>query len=228
MFRNHISGMPDQCKYTIALMLFLLYLPATGNAQELWAGGTLELDMKKGFSLEMTSQVRIADGLARYNGYYGEAGMAYKINKYFKVKACYRYTNKAGHHDSEIRPTNNRERISGDLNFDIGKKVGFKYRFRYQYTRERNTHKEYNYLRNKLSLKYGLHKMAEPYIEAELFYRLDDANELRAYRYTIGLDSKISGNLNVKNFYRVEKEINTGLPQKYYIVGIMFSYKLSR
>ncbi|MFC2115772.1 DUF2490 domain-containing protein [Bacteroidota bacterium] len=209
-------------------MIFLLYLPDTGKAQELWSGGTLELDLLKGLSLEMTSQVRLEDGLARYNGYYGEAGMGYKINKYFKVKASYRYTNKAGHHDSEIRPTNNRERITGDLNFDIGKDVSFKYRFRYQYAKERNTDKEYNYLRNKFSVKYGLHKRAEPYIEAELFYRLDGKNELRAHRHTIGLDSKITDNLSVKNFYRVEKEINTNFPQKYYIIGIMFSYKLSR
>ena len=187
----------------------------------------MELDMKKGFSLEMTSQVRSVDGLASYNGYYVQAGLGYKINKYLKVKANYRYTNKSGHHDSEIRPTNNRERISGDLSFGIGKKVSLKYRLRYQYTRERNTDKEYNYLRNKLSVEYGLHKMAEPYIAGELFYRFDDKNELQGYRYTIGLNTKINDHLSVKNFYRTEKEINTEMPQTYHIFGLMCTVTLS-
>ena len=215
-------------KYAITLLLFLLLLPSQGTAQELWTGGTLELDMKKGFSLEITSQVRSADGLATYNGYFGETGLGYKINKFLKVKASYRYSNKAGHHDSEIRPTNNRERISGDLSFGLGKKVSFKYRLRYQYTKERNTHKEYNFLRNKLSLEYDLHKKAEPYIAGELFYRFDDKNEIRGYRYTIGLNSKISDHFNVKNFYRIEKEINTDIPRTYHIFGIMFTYILAR
>jgi hypothetical protein len=203
-----------------------MLIPYIGNAQELWAGGSLKIDLKKGFSAEMASQVRAAQGLSKYNGYYGEAGLAYKINKYLELGGKYRYTNKAGHHDSEIRPINNRERLTADLTVDFGKSLAFKNRIRYQYVKERNTDNKYNYIRNKASLKYSLHKLAEPYIEGELFYRLDQKNELRAFRYTTGLDSNINKHLSVKNFFRVEKEINTNFPGKYYIFGIMFTYEL--
>ena len=196
------------------------------SAQELWAGGTFDINLRKSLYFELESQVRSDNGLATYNGYYGEAGMGLKINKFLKVKASYRYTNKAGHHDSEIRPTNNRERISGDLILDFGKTISFKYRIRYHYARERNTYKEYNFIRNKITLKYKLHEIAEPFIESEIFYRFDNKNELRAYRYTIGLDTKISNNLSLENFFRVEKEMNISYPEEYYIFGIMFSYEL--
>jgi len=186
----------------------------------------LDIDIIKNLYIELETQVRSADGLATYNGYYGEASAGYKINKHVKVKATYRYTNKAGHHDSEIRPTNNRERVSGDVNLDFGDKVTFKYRLKYQLTRERNTNKKYNYIRNKVGLDYDLHKIAKPFIAGEIFYRFDNKNELRAFRYTIGLDTGITDNLSLKSFFRVEKEISVDFPQKYYIMGIMFSYDI--
>jgi len=217
-------GKPPELQYKIKVLLLLLSLPVICKSQEFWFGGELDVDLTKKFFAGLETQVRSADGMATYNGYYGEAGAGYKINKHIKLKLVYRYTNKAGHHDSEVRPTNNRERISGDVSLDFGKKVSLKYRCKYQYTRERNTYKKYNYIRNKLGFNYDLHDIAEPFIAGEIFYRLDMKNQLRAYRYTFGLDSKINKNLNVKSFFRMENEINVNYPQKYYIIGVMFTY----
>ena len=77
-----------------------------------------------------------------------------------------------------------------------------------------------------MGIDYNLHKIARPFIAGEIFYRLDNKNDLRAFRYTFGLDSRITDNLSVKSFFRVEKEINVNYPQKYYIMGIMFSYDI--
>jgi len=207
-------------------VLSLLFHPVLCNAQELWVGGTVDIDIIKDLYVELETQIRSSDGMATYNGYYGEASAGYKINKHLKIKATYRYTNKAGHHNSEIRPTNNRERVSGDVNLDFGDKISFKYRLKYQHARERNTNKKYNYIRNKVGIDYDLHNMAKPFIAGEIYYRLDNKNELRAFRYTIGLDSGITKNLSIKSFFRVEKEINVDYPTKYYIMGIMFSYDI--
>lgn len=214
----------------VRIVLFFLVLFCFSNKsfpQEFWTGGTIEIDMKKKFSLELEPQLRFTDGFASYNGYYFETGFGFEINKHLKVKGSYRYTNKAGHHDSEIRPSNNRERFSGDINIKIGKNFPIKYRIKYQYTKERNTLVEYNYIRNKITVNYKLHDIAKPFISGEFFYRLDKKNELRGFRYTIGLDSQISKEISAKSFFKVEKEMNVKYPQKYYICGIMLTYKIN-
>ncbi|MBE9510485.1 MAG: DUF2490 domain-containing protein [Bacteroidetes bacterium] len=218
---------PNTIVKIVLFFLVSVYFSNKSFPQELWTGGTIEINIKKKFSLELEPQLRLADGLTSYNGYYCEAGFGFEINKHLKVKGSYRYTDKAGHHDSEIRPSNNRERFSGDLYIKIGKKFPVKYRIKYQYTKERNTHIEYNYIRNKITVNYQLHDLAKPFTSGEFFYRLDKKNELRAFRFTIGLDSKISKEISAKNFFKVEKEMNVKYPQKYYIYGIMFTYKFN-
>jgi len=209
------------------LVLFFCQDAEEITAQEFWTGSNFNYGLSSKIKLGAEAQVRLSEGFQEYNGYLGEAGISYKIADRIKVKGSYRYTNKAGHHDSEIRPTNNRERITADLNIEMFEKVlPLKYRIRYQYAGERNTSKQYNFIRSRLNITYPLHKSAKPYLNFEAFFRLDEKNEFRALRYVIGLDSKISDQLAMKSFFMIESEINITSPKKYYIVGAILSIDL--
>ncbi len=187
---------------------------------ELWTGATFELQLNKKFRAEIEQQVRFDDTLSSYKGTFTEPGLRYKLNKHISFKVKYRYT---------IRPDDdNRSRISVSGYYSWSKKkfpLSFQYRLKFQDTKEQNTEKKFTFLRNKFTLEYNLSKKADPFLAFEHFYRFNQKNEPRAWRFTAGFDWKLTKSLELSTYNKYEEEGNVKKPKANHIIGIMFTYE---
>jgi hypothetical protein len=214
------------CK--LILSLLFVCLCSQVNAQELWTGLTLRVKPIKRLTTEIEQQFRFDNGITGLATTFTEFGVGYDITKRFGVKAAYRNTHKTG---SE-RVDNDKERFSIETFYDIGSdetRFVFSYRLRYQVAREtanRENVDRDDYIRNRFSLDYNLTKKVQPYMATEIFYKLNQNNEIRAYWLTMGLKSRISKSIGLNTFYRVEMEQNIDYPKTNYIVGAMLTYRI--
>ncbi len=187
---------------------------------ELWTGGTFRLTIHKKLSIDLEEQVRFNDTISSLKKSFTQLRVRYSINKYVGFGASYRYT---------VRPTsNNRSRIMLDGYFALKKKdfpLSLSYRLRFQHENQLNSTKRYTYIRNKLSLKYNMTKLVDPFVAYELFYRFNTRNEFRAQRYTVGLKWSLFKGFRASTYYRYEKEMNVKVPVAAHIIGVMFLYE---
>ncbi|QHT68560.1 DUF2490 domain-containing protein [Rhodocytophaga rosea] len=221
--------MPHYYKvFNTFILSLLLCLCSQAYAQELWTGLTLRVKPFKRLTTEVEQQFRFDNGITSLATTFTEFGVGYDITKRFGIKAAYRNTNKTG---SE-RVDNDKERFSIETSYDIGSdetRFVFSYRLRYQVARETTNRENVDrddYIRNRFSLDYNLTKKVLPYAATEIFYKLNQNKEIRAYWLTLGLKSTISKNIGLNTFYRVELEQNVKYPKTNYIVGAMLTYRI--
>ena len=137
------------------------------------AGLSLDKELLADLELKVNAQLRYADNITYLQGYLGELGLAYKINKHFDVEAYYRYYNKRKNEEKDWKV---RHRYYGEVSYD--QKIGaakFKNRLRYQH-QFKDTEGEIgfdtSYLRNKLEFNFQNKTALTPYISADFFYQL--------------------------------------------------------
>jgi len=208
----------------IAIILFNLIIPKVFGQitdNELWTAGALKFEINKKFRAEIEQQVRLNDDISSFKNTFSELGLRYRINKLFSFKGNCRYI---------IKPNkNNWYRISGSFYFDLNKKkfpLKFEYRLKIQNEKEQNSGKKITKIRNKGTFDYNLSKPVDPYISGEIYYRLNKINEFRTIRITVGLDWKLSKNIDLTTFFRVQNEINVKNLKKENIIGLMIDYNL--
>ena len=208
----------------VILSIGLIGIVSILNAQistdtELWTGGTFELRLNKKFRVDLKEQFRLNDTISSMKSTFTEIGLRYKIDKHFAVKGSYRFT---------IKPTkDNRSRLSLDAYYNWSKKkfpLAIQYRLRFQDTKESNTGSKFTYLRNKITVDYNLTKIVDPFLSYERYYRFNQKNEFRVWRFTAGLDWRLAKKIDLTTFYRYQKEINVKNPGAQHIIGIMLTY----
>lgn len=186
---------------------------------ELWTGGIFKLKLNQKFRIDLKGQFRFNDTISLMKSTFTEIGLRYKIDKHFAVKGNYRYI---------IKPSkNNRSRISLDAYYNWSKKklpLSIQYRLRFQDTKERASGRKYTYLRNKITVDYNLTKLVDPFLSYERYYRFNQKNEFRTWRFTAGLDWRLAKKIDLTTFYRYQKEINVKNPSAQHIIGIMVTY----
>jgi hypothetical protein len=222
--------MPNYYKLfcTIIFILLFLCLDSQAFAQELWTGVTLRVKPLKRLTTEIEHQLRFDNGIQALATRFTEFGVGYDITKRFGLKAAYRTTHKTG---SE-RVDNDKRRFSIETFYNFGSdetRFVFSYRLRYQVAREtadRENVDRDDYIRNRFSLDYNLTKKVQPYTAAEIFYKLNQNKEIRAYWLTLGLKSRINKRIGLNTFYRIEMEQNVKYPKTNYIVGTMLVYRI--
>ena len=222
--------MPNHYKPFCTLILILVFtcLVSQTYAQELWTGLTLRVKPVKRLTTEIEHQFRFDNGITGLATTFTEFGVGYDITRRFGIKAAYRNSHKTG---SE-RVDNDKERFSIETSYELGSdetRFVFSYRLRYQVAREtanRENVDRDDYIRNRFSLDYNLTKKVQPYAATEIFYKLNQNKEIRAYWLTLGLKSRITKSIGLNTFYRVEMEQNVKYPKTNYIVGVMLTYRI--
>ncbi len=218
--------MSRSASYTI---LFLLLAIAT-SAQEfpkkktdirLWTGGTVKIEFTKDFRLEVEQQYRIEDTISKFESSFTEVGVRYEFTKWFDAKMQYRYS------VNEKERNNTRWSLDLSAEYDIDDfPVDLQYRFRFTDSKVDFTGEKSTYVRNRFGLDWNMSKLVDPYLEYELFYKLNDNNEFRGHRLTFGLEWKLSDEADFETFWRFEDEINVDDPKRQYIIGLMVSYDI--
>lgn len=213
-------------KIKLIIALFLCLMMQFVSAQiptdnELWSGGALDLKLNKKWSLGLKEQFRINNNISTLNQVFTELSGKYKVNKYFRLKANYRFV---------ARPQkNNKTRLSLDILAKLKKKdfpLSFGYRMRFQRAVTSVSKNTRSYIRNKFVVNYNLSKLVDPFIAYEIYFR-PDKKEFRVSRLTLGLDWKLNKRMELTSFYRIQRDINIKKPTRQNIIGVMFTYNTS-
>lgn len=207
-------------KYTILVVLFFLVSQFSFGQRpsdlELWTGGEVGIKLSKKFSTSLAGQVRFDDTISALKKSLTEIGAHYKLGKRFSIKGIYRFT----------FPPNQtmQQRVAVDANYswkEKGRPLSVKYRLRYQHVLGDTR----TYVRNKIKFDYNLSKLVDPMIAYELFFRLNGKNEFRVSRLTIGLDWKITKQLELTTYYRLQDDIFVKSPERQHIIGLLMAYE---
>ncbi len=205
---------------------------AQTNDFQSWASVSLKSDISKKFSASLQTQLRMKDNSTQPGTVFFEPTIGYKLNKYLKIGAAYRFSLK-------MRPDNiNTTAHRYNIDLEGRKKFGeltLKLRTRFQkgftdlYRNENRQPYSYPaYNRNKLSIDYEVNKVWSPYIEFELFLPLNNPEQRRfdRYRATVGSSINLKKGNELDFFFRVQHELNTADPETAYIIGIGYAYNL--
>ncbi len=214
------------------LMLISLLFSIQGYCQVndagLWMNVGLEKQLNKKISLLLSQELRMNENISEAGTVFTELGGQYKIIKNLSFSASYRFIMKRNLDDSYSK----RHRYMLDL--------AYKYKFhKFNFSVRERFQNQYSdiysssagavpatYLRNKLSLKYGIRKRIDAYLSGEFFYQLNnpDGNELDNERFTAGMSYKLNRASDFDVFYMINKELNVKDPWTSYIIGIGYNY----
>lgn len=188
---------------------------------ELWTSAQLKIDVLEDWRIDVEQQLRLDDHFSSFHQYFSELGIRYKINKYFDLKAQYRY--------SVTDEEHNEGRISLDFGAEYDIKdfpVDILYRLRLQDEKIEYTGQKKTYMRHRIGIDYNMSKLVDPYFEYESFFKFNQKNEFRRNRYTLGLQWKLNKKAELVTFGRYQKEFNVKAPKSVFIVGLGYSYDL--
>ncbi|MCB0429558.1 MAG: DUF2490 domain-containing protein [Flavobacteriales bacterium] len=206
----------------------LLVLPVICHAQVKDAGLWLQASAKKkltqSFSVELGQALRWNENVSELGSAFTEIGGSYKLMRRLEASAFYRF-------GQEREPDNHysqRHRYYIDLSYKIKfKPLSLVLRERYQSSYNDINRREKgdvakNYLRSRLTLKYNLEKKYTPYLESEIFYRMDEW--VTKVRFRGGVDYELNKFSSIELFYMINKEVQVKNPWTSFITGVSYSY----
>ena len=198
---------------------------------EAWFGASYKLKFANKLDIQIEEQLRLDNDLDRVKKSFTEIGLDYEILKDFEVGVKYRFSivPNSFAEDAVAKSAFNLSRISVDLSYELDKKnfpLSLEYRTRFQDTKELYTDQKITFWRNKFSLEWKATKDIEPFVAYESFFRLNQKNEFRQDRYTVGVEWRINKEMDISTFYRVDQQINKKINGRQNIVGIMFAYSM--
>jgi hypothetical protein len=223
----------------IFLHIAFILLSVSASAQYyddagLWSTVSVEKRLKNNFSVFLTEEFRLRENFSKINLFYTEAGVEYRPYPFAKVSLTYRSIEKKIIDDTYSF----RHRLMLDITFRKKlKDFTFAYRHRLQ-AEVRNIYSSANgdipewYSRNKISVKYDLHKKITPYVSCELRYQLSDPRNIESdktwhrARYAAGLDYEMNKKNAFGLYYLIQREWNVSVPENLYIVGLEYSLVL--
>jgi len=196
-----------------------------------WGGVNIEKELSKDFEINLEQQLRYYTNATKFDDYIIDFGGRYKMNKNFKLGANLRYTYNA----KKWKKTENNYRYNLDLNYKakISTKLKLYYRLRYQQEfinfslESRTTNIYYSEIRNKIKIKYNLHKKNKLYVSGELFRLIETFKEpyFNKIRFGVGDEIKTKiGNFNCSFGY--EQEMNANYPLSFFFLKIIYTIKL--
>lgn len=218
----------------IILIFFCLFLAVRSYAQMqdagLWMNISVEKKIIPNLSVSLNQEFRMNENITELGTFFTDVGATYKINKYLRFSANYRFTNKRRLDDSYSI----RHRYYFDLT--VHKKfssviLSFRTRFQSQYTdvfsSDAGKVPAY-YSRNKLSIKYDDGRRLKPYFYAEIFSPLKRPFDIFIdnTRYCAGLEYEINRMNTIDFFYMFQKEYNVNDPVTDHIIGLGYYISL--
>jgi hypothetical protein len=222
-----------QVFYTLIVLWCFLF---QGNAQNrLWVSTGANTTINKKWNFEARFTGRFYDN-QRWDKFFPEFSVKYKVHKYFKPDIDYRYV---------INQSRNNHRITTghriNLNFNSGVDVDrfdFKFRFRLQYKFDRFlSTDDYepdfdNAARIKSTVKYNIKgSKIDPRLENEIFYNTNHGQfgrQFTKYRFGIGADIKLPNRNVITVKYRYDHEFNVSNPRRFHILSIAHDYTYKR
>lgn len=218
-------------------LLFILSINVSAQYKDalIWTSVEAETTVLKNWNLRGEIAYRINNNFQSTDKVYAEAGIQYKINKYFRVSGEYRFIEKNIPEDYFYAERHRLQaKIKSGFKFsEIRFNWTGKYQLKFYDDAEHNwgNTKLTTHIRNKFQFKYKAKgKNLYPYLYYEFFIPL---NALSIYQYSFdthrmagGLEYEINKKNSLKLYFLFEKEKNDSGDINNYIYGIGYSFKI--
>jgi len=190
---------------------------------EVWLEAGTQAKMND-LSISLAEGFRIHEGSASQT--YTELGLQYKVNKYLRFGAGYRFIQKPLLFS--IYEYDHRFSFDATLSYKAGH-IQFGFRPRYQHRVNGisgdDGSRSKTYSRNKFSVEYSVSKQIGIELNYEFFMRLASGdNFIDQNRYSIQGSYTIDKTHKFSLFYMLQQEIQVTWPQLTHVVGLEYSY----
>lgn len=210
------------------LIAFVVAITSTVHAQnldhEVWTGPTVRYNINNDVRtyLEYQTRFNLTAGTLRNN--FVETGIRYKVEKYFLVQAYFRYT--------DFPSATKRSRVALQLYGKLTAKdfpieLSYRMQFERNFTMQDETGNRpvETYWRNQVAIDVNVSRLVDPFIAYEYFHQLDGVNYAAKGRFTLGLDWRISKNLDATTYWRLQDDWQADNLRKS-VYGIYLTYNL--
>lgn len=193
---------------------------------ETWTSAELNTKLSKNLSVALEQGLRLSKNSSQLDQALTEANISFQVFKKIELGAGFRYiydSSNEGSYHNDFR-----------FNFDASYKekinrLSLKFRLRYQNKNElgyRISEGDLNKsdFRFRLSSTYNIKKWKlDPKLSTELF-RSNNSGQFEKIRFSFGTEYNLKNSGQIGAFYRVERELNVGLPKTTYITGLKYTY----
>lgn len=202
---------------SFTLILFFGFSISAQNDFGLWSGIAIEKELSKKFDLKFEEELRLEDNITRMESILSELSIEYKINKYYRTSALYRFTY------NEDGSIGNRLTWGNSLRYKL---EDFTFNYRLNFQTDFNTRNPIEYkLRNRIGVDYKFNKRWEIGVSGELFYSFYyNRNVLDRYRLAFGADYNFNKHHRISPGLMFQSQINTAEPRSDLVFRISYKY----
>ncbi|HEY5950507.1 MAG TPA: DUF2490 domain-containing protein [Kofleriaceae bacterium] len=200
------------------IICFLVCVPLAARAQRvtderIWLEGGVDAGVGPRLQLEATQQLRLGID-AGFDETHTQLEANFRVVDFVRIGALYRLIIL----DNEVR---HRIAGQGELRGKVGKLTA-SYRLRLQETFRSNDDRLV--IRNRGKLAVRVSKRVEPFLAIELHHQLDPQAEFREFRFLVGVDWRLSKQLDLATYYMFQDESNVQMPERNHILGVGLTY----
>ena len=200
------------------------------NDQMLWAKIGIEGKIIK--KLSWSGEINSRFGSTGLETFFPEAGLEYKLLKWFRPSIQYRYIidkNKYGNYKTSSRISFNGNFKSKVERFNLGLRVRYQYSFNQINTADKYAIFEHGF-RLKPSVEYRIKgSKFTPLVSSEFFYRPKEGNETVSYRklrFSVGTKYKFNSSHRVAVKYQLNKKFRAFTEGSRHVLAVSYVYSL--
>lgn len=191
---------------------------------EIWTGPELRYKLNDQWRFDAAYNWRINLTAGELRQSFTEVGAKYSYNDWLAARIYYRH--------ADLSSGLYRGRVALQL-FASYKEKGFPIRGSYRMQFERNFRERdedgdqliYTYWRNRISLEVNVSKLVDPFVAFEYYHQFDDENRGVKNRFTMGLDWRVTKDLDLSSFLRIQ-DSREDVPLRQFIYGFAMTYDL--
>jgi len=220
----------------LSILSLLLLLPINLEAQEttvtsdleMWNNIAISKKIGDRWKVSLEEEFRFTEDISRFDIFFTDLGLDYKINKHFSAGVNYRfYQNQNSDGDFVTQ-----HRFSTNINYKQKlDRFTFEYRLQFQNKDEdflsgNSENNVYN-LRNKISVDYDIKNFKlEPYFQAEIFRKYETGEEsyFNKMRWKLGASYPVTRKSDIELFYIIDNELNQSYPKTTYVLGLGYKF----
>ncbi len=196
---------------------------------EQWTSVEISKKLGKRWNISLNQEFRFIQDVSRFDVYFADLGVDFKLNKHFSIGANYRlYQNK---NNDGVFKTKHRWNADFQYKHKISQfKIAYRLRFQNKdedFFKSDIINNMYS-IRNKLSANYNIRNFKlDPFVAAELYSHFNKtiSAEFNKLRWTAGLKYSLNKFGDLELFYRIENELNQTYNKNTYIIGLGYKIK---
>ncbi|MFZ5552472.1 MAG: DUF2490 domain-containing protein [Bacteroidota bacterium] len=187
----------------------------------LWSGFEISHKLNRRMNVELAQQTRIGDNIKSINTIFIEGSFRYSPVKYIDIKPQIRFN----------LNNNNRNQFRYAIDFKFKKafkksNIEIYSRVKLQFLSTIYTGELQTFFRVSTGFEWKLNKQLRLGAEYELFYRLNDKNEVRNHRITGIVEIRLNNKADLNLFYTLDNKVNVKNPGHRNIIGCVFKFQI--